>query len=407
MVDEGSMKKERTDQPLVEIGWLVAGKLDEVDWQATQGARNRVMTELAESFPQFAWKMPVVRWDELSTGPRIEPAILLDHAEAERNARHWDFIVIISPVELIGYYRAQPVAVVSRALDSLVISTALLDPRVSDPDVSAEQRSVAINNRMTRLVLYTFGRLCGLPRNEEDPTNFLFYPAELSDVTATGRFSPMQRASLRRELEEVADRRLEETAAYQRARPGRFYARGAWVSRRDIALAVWEARPWQFPFRFSRLTTAALSAMLVLLVTAEVWELAISQEAGLLVMLSLVSVAASTTYVMLRQGLYVRRGKSQLTEQSVTTNVSMALVVLLGMVTAYFLVFATTFLLAAVLFHPGLVTGWSSAAVSPLWDEYLVLSGFVAALAVFIGALGASFESNHYFRHITFVDEEV
>jgi hypothetical protein len=407
MISRAGLNEEGAELPLVEIGWLVAGKLDDVDWQATREARDRVAAKLADSFPQFDWKMPIVRWDELSVGPRVEPAILLDYAVTERNARHWDFIVIVSAAELIGHYRAQPVAVVSRSLDALVISTALLDPRATDPYVPSEQRKSAIIGWLTRLVLYSFGRLCGLPRTNEDQANLLFLPTELPDGAEPGGFSALQQEQLGSELEEIADRRLEETAAYQRVRPWRFYALGAWVNRREIALAVWEARPWQFPFRLSRLTTAALSAMLVLLLTAEVWDLAINQGAGPILLLSFVTVSTATTYVMLRQGLYVRRGKSRLTEQSVTTNITMALVVLLGMVTSYFLVFTTTFLLAALLFHPGVVTGWSGAAAVPLWDEYLLLAGFVAALAMFIGALGATFESSYYFRHITFVDEEV
>ncbi|MCB0060021.1 MAG: hypothetical protein KDE45_23445, partial [Caldilineaceae bacterium] len=43
----------------------------------------------------------------------------------------------------------------------------------------------------------------------------------------------------------------------------------------------------------------------------------------------------------------------------------------------------------------------------PLLDEYLLLSALVAALAICTGALGASIENSHYFRHITFVDEEI
>jgi hypothetical protein len=212
---------------------------------------------------------------------------------------------------------------------------------------------------------------------------------------------------MKKELEEVADRRLEETAAYLRVNPWRFHLLSAWLNRRDIASAVWEARPWQFPFRLIRLTTAALSAMLILLFTAEVWELATAQAPLLVILLSLISVGCTVSYVMLRQGLFVGLGKFRLTEQIVTTNITMALVVLLGMITTYLLVFGTALLSGALLFTPRLVMGWAAHANLPIWDEYLLLSGFVAALALFIGALGATFESSDYFRHITFVDEEV
>jgi hypothetical protein len=34
------------------------------------------------------------------------------------------------------------------------------------------------------------------------------------------------------------------------------------------------------------------------------------------------------------------------------------------------------------------------------------MCGFVATLGVVLGALGASFESENYFRHVVLVDEE-
>jgi hypothetical protein len=236
----------------------------------------------------------------------------------------------------------------------------------------------------------------------------LYPPGELSDLDSAAEFSTAQKKLMVRELEEIADRRLEETRTYRKVKPWRFYLLSTWVNRREIAHAVREARPWQFPFRLSRLTTAALSAMLILIVTSEVWELAISQDSLLAVLLSVASVCLATAYVVLHQGLYIRRGKSRLTEQTVTTNITMSLVVWLGMITTYILVFSTAFLAGPLLFNPQLVVSWSGdIGQPPLLDEYLLLAALVAALALCIGALGASFESSYYFRHITFVDEEV
>lgn len=39
-------------------------------------------------------------------------------------------------------------------------------------------------------------------------------------------------------------------------------------------------------------------------------------------------------------------------------------------------------------------------------QHYLSHAGLVAALGIVIGALGASFERQYYFQHITYVDEE-
>ena len=46
------------------------------------------------------------------------------------------------------------------------------------------------------------------------------------------------------------------------------------------------------------------------------------------------------------------------------------------------------------------------ARLDGLVGARLVLAAFVASLGLVIGALGASFEEEHYIRHIAFVDEE-
>jgi hypothetical protein len=54
------------------------------------------------------------------------------------------------------------------------------------------------------------------------------------------------------------------------------------------------------------------------------------------------------------------------------------------------------------------VQNWAASEANPIGaDDYAVFVAFVASLGLLIGALGASFESQDYFRHITYVDEEI
>lgn len=396
-----------SDMPLVEIGWLVAGAIDNTDWQATRKARDGLVAQLQATLPQFTWQMPIVRRDELTAGPREQPVVLLQHGVAERNSKHWDFTVIVTGVELESHYQAETTAVVSRSLDAFLVSTSRLASWLDDSTVSAEERIDAMASALQRVVLYGIGRLCGLAQCDDD-SNCMSSLTERSASDRPAEISQEQILRLAEELEEVADGRLEEHQGDRRIHPWKFYAVSCWVNRLDIAASVWEARPWQFPFRLSRLTTAVISAMLVLMVTAEVWELASSQRASFVTLLSLVAVGFATTYVILRQRLYTKATKWRMTEQTVTTNVATALIVLTGMTTTYLCVFAVGLLAGVTLFRPQLVRNWSgSVAQPPVLDEYILLSAFVAALSLFIGALGATFENNHYFRHITFVDEEL
>lgn len=160
-------------------------------------------------------------------------------------------------------------------------------------------------------------------------------------------------------------------------------------------------RPWEFPIRLSRLTAAALSTAVILLLTAEAWEVAANLANGAVTGLAVLALALTTIYVVLRQRLVVRR-RRRLSEQTVVTNVSAFGVVLCGLLTTFGLL---------VVF--ALAIGWSLVGSTVLrsWTGhsggvYGTMAVLVASMGIVVGALGASFEEQHHFRHVVFVDEE-
>jgi hypothetical protein len=133
-----------------------------------------------------------------------------------------------------------------------------------------------------------------------------------------------------------------------------------------------------------------------------------SLSAWLVAALSSLVIAATTFYILKRQRLIVKRSREELSEQIVLSNAATFSIVLLGMASTYAMLFLLSFLLSVGLFTGRLATGWAASVQSPLtfW-HYGTLAGFIAALGITIGALGASFEQQSYFRHVTFVDEEL
>jgi predicted Zn-dependent protease len=392
---------------LIEIGWIVAGKLDAVDRQAVEMARDRVEEFLQTRLPSFEWRLPLEVREELAEGMIQEPVSLLDAGVVERNIRHWDFTVVVTNADLVSYYKTDAIAAVSRSLEGTVISTRRIDPRSQSSKVSDSERIERLARRIQTLVLHAFGHYSGLAHSDE-AENLMFDFRTIEDLDRADDFDGGQLEQFQTDLREVADLRLEETASSQRSSSLTFYLRAAWINRHDIGEALWEARPWQFPYRFSRLTTAALSAMLVLIVTAEAWDLGMTQGSLFVLLLSLGVILFTTLYSLTRQKLFVRREHRRLSEQNVVTNVSTFSIVFAGMTTTYGLLFLLTLLGSLTLFSSRLADNWTTAFEGvPTFGHYLTLSAFVASLGLFIGSLGASFEKHTYFRHVTFVDEEL
>ncbi|MEW6490778.1 MAG: hypothetical protein AB1578_23055 [Thermodesulfobacteriota bacterium] len=387
----------RPPERLIEFGWLVLNRLDPDEERALEDARRRVLDRLQADFAEFRWEVPLVRRSDPAQR-REHPSVLLEEGEAEREARHWDFALVVTRGDLRAYYKRYALATPSRALGVGVLSTARLG---GGAEGVGEQ---PVGRRIAALALHLLGDLNGLA-HDTTQGSYLCPPQDPSDLDGMNVFPTWQRDALGKELAEVADLRLEERAG--RPASWAFYLRASWIALDDIASAVVQARPWEFPFHLSRLTTAAVSALLVVLLTAEAWDLGTSRPGNVVIALSVLSLVGTTTYILLRQRLLLRRKGPRLTEQRVAANVSITVATALGMATTYLGLFLLALGVEWALFAPDLVAGWTPSLAGPIRARhYLAMAGFAAALGLGIGALGASFEGQHYFRHVAYVDEE-
>jgi hypothetical protein len=107
------------------------------------------------------------------------------------------------------------------------------------------------------------------------------------------------------------------------------------------------------------MTTAAMSALLVFLVTAEAWDRSMSQPLGFVAQFSLAVLVCTSLFILECQRLLLRRGRRRLTGQTVITNVAISVVALLGMATTYAILFLLTLRLSQLLFSRKLVATWA------------------------------------------------
>ena len=393
---------------LIEIGVVVAGPLDSIDQTAALQACRLLEQRLTETLPDFSFKLLRSRRPQLSGNGRVEPSELLQQAAEDRDKQHWDFAFVLTASELAGVYSPFCFAALSRPLDSAVISLSLIDPQATKPDTTDSIRIERIAHRLTRLMLHALGHLTGLSARD-DPRDLMFHPATAEDLDEMDQISDDQLQRQSAALAQIADLRLEESPLYQKSYL-LFVLRAAWINRREIAEAIWGARPWEFPRRLSRLTIAAVSTIAVLFMTAEAWDLGLSQSSFRIAILLLISWAVTTVYVIVRQQLLIRRGRES-SEQTVVTSVAALGIVLVGMAVTWLSLLLIGLVMGELLFRPRLVASWASSSGWGAEEIGLAataqMSCFSASLGLLIGALGASFESQHYFRHVIFVDEEI
>ncbi len=395
------------DPGSIEIGWIVAGKFDSADREAIRQSLGDVQSQMQEWFPQFTWKMPVAPLPEAVRSSSVEPVTLLESASVIRRDHHWDFALLVTEAELIGHDKPFAMATISRTLDAAVISTAQIDPRAFEADESHSERVETIRRRLSALIFHVLGHLNGL-RHEDSKESILFHPETVEDLDCMRTLSESQREDMAFNLRAVADVRLEEQKDHGNKFAFWFYTKASWINRHEIGNAVWEAKPWQFPIRLSRLTAAGISTMMVLLMTAETWDVAMNQTNISVTGLTLIVLAVTTTFVLYRQKLLLYREHQRFSEQVVITNVSTLLIVLAGLLTTYLLIFVVTLAMSLFVFRTDVISAWVTGLSGPAdFPDYVRLTAFISSLGITIGALGMSFEHEHHFRHTTYVDEEI
>lgn len=397
---------QRVPERLIVVGWLIMHRLEHGHEEAVLQARSQMLAFLQEQFAQFQWEMPVVRRAEPSPNSREEPIRLLQEGVHERDIHHWDYALVITGADLRSYYKPYALAAPSLALSVAVLSLARLAPAGRGTLLPEEHALSQTAQRLYALGLHVLGDLSGLLHAHE-PTDFLYEPRSTADLDRMSTYSSEDHQELAEELSAVADIRLEERPEAEQSGLLRFYSKAIWIEADAIVRAILQAKPWEFPFRLNRLTTAAISTLMLLLMTAEAWDVGMGQSLHFVLTFSLLALLGTSVFILKRQKLLLRRGGRRLTEQTVVTNVAISIVVLLGMTTTYLLLFALTLLLSGTLFNPSLLQGWAVSVGGVLTlPHYLSHAGLVAALGIMIGALGASFEGQYYFQHITYVDEE-
>ena len=393
-----------SQRPPIEVGWVLAGPMENTDLQALRKAHHTTLRWLQEMFPTFRWQMPIVQRREANLDVRSTPISLIDMGVTERDARKWDFVFVVTTSDLTSYYKPFALAVPSQPLNVAALSTARLDTGAGLHPLEQEDRVQQLARRIHALVLHQFGHLNDL-EHSEDPEDIMYNLNTAEDLDAMQHLSETSSEALHQELATEADLRLEEQVQKVRQR-WRFYLRAAWINRDDIWGAVRNLHPWQFPLRFSRLTTAAFSTLLILLTTAEAWDLGTSQPLFLVTILSVLTLIGTSYYILKQQQLLLRRRKDRPSEQRVVAHLSIILAVFSGMAATYLMLFGATLLVALTFFSLNLVQSWISTEGPLTRSHYLHLAGFVASMGLLIGSLGASFEEQTYFRHVAFVTEE-
>lgn len=309
-------------------------------------------------------------------------------------------MLIVTEVDLSAISLAYTLALPSPLTNIAVLSTKRLDPGFWG---EGGDRSVAVE-RLTALMLHSFGHLLNLP-HEKAPGNVMTRLATVRDLDAITGFSEAQRARMKRTLpREAHDRESDGSGFGARLR---FVLSVLARDAGEIMRGAGQAGPLRLIGKLPTMIAAAVSVIIVLLFSPEIWDVASTVSVVQVALFAggALTVALLVLYRAFALNVRVSR-KRQLTETTVVT-VATTILTLAATLLALFAAFTCVMHLAIISIFPAeLMTTWPTVDPAVRTLDHVKLSLFLASMGIIAGSLGGRTDRRDLVRGVLFSGDE-
>jgi predicted Zn-dependent protease len=383
----------------VDVGVLVAHSPDSDPARlrsfATRAAEDAV-DELA-SATDVTWRFYLEDSARLSDHDRRRPSEFLDHATHRMVEGPYDIVVVVTDVPLVSSReRFVP------GLGSPLSRVAVLSTRNLRSAPRGERRrsldGAAVRWNAATLLVHLVGHVLGARHRDADG----------------GVMEPFRFVTERREVPEFdadVETRLHRIAGEIPAAETRprgtlsrlaFHAKSAVRNPGSIVEALVNSRAPLLPLSLPKLSTAAVAPTLVIVFSAESWDVGFhlgNLTAGLF---AVVSILTAAVYLLFAQNLsFPRKQHGIVTEHTALVNVTAFLILVLGMVGLFALVWGIMLVIELVVFPPNLMSDWPNLEDPTVGFVDLVRTGaFISTIGVLSGALAGGLENRAIVSHL-------
>lgn len=389
--------KESTAGPTIDAGVLVShSPTADVD-----GLRHfaRQIAETIDGELEMAtgatWNFHFTERTRLHNDDARRPSDFLDEASLQMVEGPFDFIVVVTDVGLVSNSHAIVAGLASPASRVAVLSTRklLLSPR-GRPVRTLEDEAVHWN--AASLLLHLIGHLMGLHHSQT--AEGVMAPFSFDEDRDLARFSAHNRNILQR-----AVRRFPEPVQ-EGGTLRRFWFHLASAVRHPLHIVrfLWQNRAPFLALSLPRLATAAVTPTLILVFTAETWDVGVNMTTDSVVVFGLLSILAAACYLTTVQNLFFpRKEKHRVTRHMALLNVVVFLTILLAVVGLFVMVGLLMLFIEMYIFPPDLITAWPSLERPVVsFADKLRLAAFISIVGVLTGALAGGLESRAVIRHL-------
>lgn len=356
-----------------------------------------------EDYSDIKWQFHQEVAINLSDDDARYASDFLDRTSLRMVEGPYDAMLIITNVPILSSQRKAEPGLSAEVSRVMIISSAALTHSQRDKAMRSLTDQNVLYNGAT-LLLHLVGHLLHL--NHTNSSEVMKPYSFKENRNRLPEFTEKERIKIKKEAQRFPDQVLFTGGIFQEIG---FYIKSVIAHPREVFMPLLRNRAPLIPLSLSRLSTAAVTPSLVLVFSAEIWDVAFHLSDARMYISSIIAIILSGAYLMVSLKLqFPRTSSSGLTEHGAIVNISIFLTLVCAMIGLYVLLFLGTLGIEYFIFPEDLMREWPSLdSPSVSRADKFRLAGFISILGVITGALAGGLESRSVVRELALFRDSV
>lgn len=393
-------------EPVMQVGIVVAagaqsGKdiLNDVARQLIQD----VKPELEEG-TGIKWEFDITPATVLENDKARTPSDFLDTASFRMAEGPYDMVHVITDVPLISRRNRSEPGLCSPVARITVMSTRKPASRIKERPPEEQYSCNRYNAAL--LFLHLTGHLLGLNDTTPAKSRIMGVADFNMQRNKVPSFSAEERSFLKKKAYHIPDRELSGGNSFERfvfhiimtfRHLGQFFQ--PLLSNKAVLL----------PLSLPGLATAAVAPSILMIFSAELWDVGLGMSNGTAAFFAVVSVMLASFYLVRVQSLFLpRKEKRVITEHLAVANSTIYFSIFLACVGLFLMVGTLSIVVELYIFPEGLMQTWPTLDRPQVTlEDKIRLAVFISTLGVTTGALAGGLESRTIIQHLALFRRKV
>ncbi len=387
-------------EPEMEVGILIAFSKKENKEVLISYAKQIVRdieSELKES-TGVTWCFDIVDATRLESDRSRYPSEFLDGASLIMAEGPYDLVTVITDVGIMSQKNSQVAGLSSAVARIIVLSTRKLTSTGRNK-ARLELTDSRVRFNSAKFILYQIGHLLGLKPSSPASSKIMGARSFTDNLQKTPSFTSEEKIKLKKSAKKAPDRELRDANDLET------FIFHILMTFRHLKLffrPLLKNKALLLPLSLPGLATAAVAPAIILIFTAEIWDVGLGMSNGTAAFFAVISIMLASFYLVRVQSLFLpRKEKRILTEHLAVANSVIYFSIFLACIGLFLFVGVLMMIIEIYVFPPDLMQTWPTLDKPEiLLEDKIRLAVFISTVGVTTGALAGGLESRTLIQHL-------